>query len=70
MKLYVNTSLKAKKTYTGSIVTNNNHVYFGGMHQQLDEVRLWRSALTQAEITANYAEFASGTITTLSATMI
>jgi hypothetical protein len=71
MKLYVNTTLKAKTTYTSSISTNNNHIYFGGMHQQLDEVRLWRTALTQTEINQKYAELAaSPSIFTVASPMI
>ena len=70
MKLYVNTTLKDQDSYTASITTNNNHIYFGGMHQQLDEIRLWRTALTQAEINQNYAEYASGSIVTVASPMI
>ena len=70
MRLYVNTTLKAKKTYATSISTNNNHIYFGGMHQQLDEIKLWRTALSQAEINQNYAAYASGLIVAIASPMI
>ncbi|MBU0497611.1 MAG: type IV pilin [Candidatus Thermoplasmatota archaeon] len=59
MKLYINTTLKAKLTYITAITQTNNHIYMGGVNSLLDEVRLWRSALTQAQINQNYAELTS-----------
>ena len=40
------------------------------MHQQLDEIKLWRNALSQAEINQNYAAYASGLIVAIASPMI
>jgi hypothetical protein len=59
MKLYVNTTLKSWKTYSSSINTNNNHLYFGWLNSEIDEIYLWRSALTQADINQRFIDLTS-----------
>lgn len=59
MKIYVNGVLDASKAQTGSFVSNgvfnigysfDNNRYWNG---KMDELRVWKRALTQAEIQAN-----------------
>jgi hypothetical protein len=59
MKLYVNSTLKSWTTYSSSINTNNNHLYFGWLNSEIDEIYLWRSALTQADINQRFIDLTS-----------
>jgi len=59
MKLYINTTLMSWTTYSSSINTNNNHLYFGWLNSEIDEVILWRSALTQADINQRFIDLTS-----------
>ena len=60
MKLYVNTTLVNWTTYSSSINTNNNNLYFGSLDSIVDEITLWRSAITQTEITQHYNDLTGG----------
>ncbi|MCK4332744.1 MAG: hypothetical protein KAV40_04115, partial [Thermoplasmatales archaeon] len=59
MKLYVNTTLVSKTTYSSTINTNNNNLYFGWLNSMVDEITLWRTAITQAEINQHYTDLTS-----------
>ena len=64
MKLYVNTTLVNWTTYSTPINTNNNDLYFGrlssnGLNSVIDEITLWRSPLTQAQINQRYTDLTS-----------
>ena len=59
MKLYINTTLVSWTTYSSSINTNNNHLYLGWLNSEIDEVILWRSALTQADINQRFIDLTS-----------
>ncbi|MCK4416410.1 MAG: hypothetical protein KAU84_04580, partial [Thermoplasmatales archaeon] len=59
MKLYVNTTLVSKTTYSSTINTNSNSLYFGWLNSMVDEVILWRTAITQAEINQHYTDLTS-----------
>lgn len=60
MKLYINTTLVNWTTYSTSITTNNNNLYFGWLNSIVDEVTLWRSILTQSEINNHYNDHTGG----------
>lgn len=57
MKLYVDTVPKSQTTYTDKIRTNSNPLYFGGLNEVVDEISLWRTALTPSEINQHYNEY-------------
>ena len=59
MKLYVNTTLVSKTTYSSIINTNSNSLYFGWLDSMVDEITLWRTAITQAEINQHYTDLTS-----------
>ncbi len=76
IKLYVNGSLQAQTSWFSTLVPNNANLYMGGydgwgnglnagandrfLNGAMDEVRLWNSARTQAEIQAAYNAELSG----------
>jgi len=60
MKLYINTTLVNWTTYSTSITTNNNNLYFGWLNSIVDEVTLWRSVITQTEINNHYNDHTGG----------
>ena len=76
IKLYVNGSLQAQTSWYSTLVPNNANLYMGGydgwgnglnagandrfLNGAMDEVRLWNSARSQAEIQAAYNAELSG----------
>jgi len=60
MKLYVDATLENWTSYSTSINTNGNHLYFGETNSIVDEITLWRSAITQTEITQHYNDLTGG----------
>jgi hypothetical protein len=62
LKLYMNGQLIAAGTATGALVTTDG-MFFAGYYGnwEVDELRLWGRALTQAEIAANMSRKLTGT---------
>lgn len=69
MRLYIDGKLDAQMNATGSIPTNNYDVLIGANDQragrnfegQIDDVRIWNTGRSEAEILANYQETLAGT---------
>lgn len=59
MKLYINTTLISQASYTQAINTNNNHLYFGWLHSNVDDIILQRKAITQSEINQRFIDLTS-----------
>jgi len=59
MKLYVNGNLKSQTSYSDTIKTNNNNLYFGWLSSVVDEIVLWRTEMNSVDINQHYTELAS-----------
>jgi hypothetical protein len=61
LSIYVNGRLIKEATMSGSVVGNNSPVQFGGGFTGIiDEVRIWRSALSAAVIERDYRRYLTG----------
>lgn len=59
MKLYVNTTLKSQTTFNEPIRTNSNPFYLGLLHEEIDEVALWRTELSSPEMNQHFLQLTS-----------
>jgi len=59
MKLYINATLVSQTSYTQSIKTNNNQLYFGSLHNDVDEIILQRKAISPAEISQRFVDLST-----------
>jgi flagellin-like protein len=59
MKLYINSVLKSQTSYTDSIKTNSNNLYFGWLNSVVDEIILWRTEMSPVDISLRYTELTS-----------
>ncbi len=56
MKLYINGVLKSQTSFTETIKTNNNNLYFGWLNSVVDEIVLWRTEMSSVDIGLHYTE--------------